>query len=80
MDGAFCPDKPRGSQFKEKSRTLRLTNPLSEVEDDVFKRRRAREPEWPLADEADVPPKGDDRPSDTEDGAELTVRVRLNDS
>ena len=68
-DGAFSPDRPRGSQFKEKSRTLQLKNPPSEVQDDVFRSCRRRELEWPLAGEAGIPPHGDDHLSDTEDSA-----------
>ena len=64
-DGAFCPDNPRGRQFKEKSRTLQLSNDMPEVDPGVYKSSKPREPEWPLADASDVPKQTDENLSDT---------------
>ena len=38
-----CPNKPCGSQFKEKSCTLQLKNPPPKVREEVFRSRRSRQ-------------------------------------
>ena len=68
-DGAFCPDQPRGKQFKEKSRTLQLTTEVPEVDPAVYKSCRPRDPDWPRADASDVPHAAEEHLSDTEDSA-----------